>query len=411
MSCFKAITADALDMIALLSWLIAAPAILALSIFLAETLFGIARLNIRSFSGEHPPTTILIPAHNEALIIEETIDRLRPLLSADVRLLVVADNCSDTTAQLVRKAGQAVVERTDSERRGKGFALAFGRSHLEVDPPECVIVFDADCQTDAASIAALAKFCVTGKQVAQARYIFEPDLSVSAKVQISNFAFWVKNVVRQRGAHRLGGAAILVGTGMAFPWRIFRSAPLATANIVEDLALGIYLTQNGSAPTFLEQASVVSSAAGETATLEQRARWEHGFLAMAKSHGLCAIASSLRTRNRKSFLLGLHLLVPPLAFLLLFAVASLAILAVLMWVTGHGLAFATLAFVVAAATGSIFLNWLVEGRQWLSFAAMLRLPLYLIWKLPVYRRFARGETAEWTRTERSGIDGERHPHD
>ena len=226
-------------MIALLSWAVAAPPILALAIFLAETLLGTVRLKPRSLSGKHPTTTILMPAHNEALIIEETIERLVPLLSENVRLLVVADNCSDATAQLVRQAGQDVIERTDPARRGKGYALAFGRDHLKLDPPECVIVFDADCQTDAESIAALAKVCVAEDVVVQARYILEPDLSVSPKVQISNFAFWVKNVVRQRGAHRLGGAAILVGTGMAFPWHIFANAPLATANIVEDLALGI----------------------------------------------------------------------------------------------------------------------------------------------------------------------------
>ncbi len=282
-------------------------------------------------------------------------------------LLVVADNCSDATAQLVRQAGQEVIERTDPARRGKGYALAFGRDHLKLDPPECVIVFDADCQADAQSIAALANVCVAENVVVQARYILEPDLSVSPKVQISNFAFWVKNVVRQRGAHRLGGAAILVGTGMAFPWHIFKSAPLATANIVEDLALGINLTQNGHAPTFLEQATVASVAASEGATLGQRTRWEHGFLAMAKSHGLGAIRDGLRTRNRKLFQLGLHLLVPPVAFLLLFSVAALGILAAVMLATGEWSAFAALALCLTTAL-AIDLSELADRR-----AAMAKL--------------------------------------
>ncbi len=73
-------------MIALLSWAVAVPPILALGIFLAETLLGAVRLKSRSLSDNHPTTTILMPAHNEALIIETTIERLVPLLSKNVRL-------------------------------------------------------------------------------------------------------------------------------------------------------------------------------------------------------------------------------------------------------------------------------------------------------------------------------------
>ena len=128
---------------------------------------------------------------------------------------------------------------------------------------------------------------------------------------------------------------------------------------------------------------------------------------MAKSHGLGAIRGGLRTGNRKLFQLGLHLLVPPVAFLLLFAFAALGILAAVMLATGQWSAFAALALCLTAALASIFLNWLIEGRQWLSFNAMLRLPLYLLWKLPVYLRFATGQTAGWTRTERPENDLER----
>ena len=381
-------------------WLLAIPPIIALGIFIVEALLGTLRLKPVAVSGPLPSTCILIPAHNEAAIIASTLKRLRPLLSDTIRLLVVADNCWDETAELVRQAGHAVVERSDLNRRGKGYALAFGRDNLRAVPPDCVIVFDADCETDVVSIATLVKYCVGSQSVVQARYILRPDRNASAKVQISNFAFWFKNVVRQRGAARLGGAAVLTGTGMAFPWNKFERAPLATANIVEDLALGLHLTETGDAPVYLEQATVVSAAASEAATLEQRSRWEHGFLATAKSHGFRAIFNAMTQRNRKLFQLGLHLLVPPLAFLMLASIAILLLLAAAGLLTGYWFAFAALAVAVAAATSLVFVNWLIEGRAWLSFGALLRLPFYLIWKLPVYFGFANGNDVGWTRTER-----------
>ena len=48
-------------------------------------------------------------------------------------------------------------------------------------------------------------------------------------VQLSSFAFLVKNLVRQRGLQRIAGKVHLTGTGMALPWRLFDQADLARA--------------------------------------------------------------------------------------------------------------------------------------------------------------------------------------
>lgn len=388
-------------MLALLCWVIAIPPFVALTIFSLETLVGAMPSKAKSYPGRMPTTRILIPAHNEAGTIETTLDRLASIVSDDVRLLVVADNCSDPTANLVRQAGHEVIERADPNNRGKGFALAFGTDHLRADPPECVIIFDADCETDAASVATLAKACVAENVVVQASYILQPDLAAPPKVQISNFAFWIKNVVRQRGGQRLGAAAVLVGTGMAFPWNIIERAPLATSEIVEDLALGVHLTRSGQPPIYLEQAMVKSAAASEGATLDQRTRWETGFVAIARSFGFRALWEGMRTGNCKLFQLGLHLLVPPLALLLLLALAACVVVGLGAWVTGHSEAFVVLAIALAVASMSVLINWIVAGRRWLGLQALLRLPLYLLWKIPIYLRIVKGDEVVWTRTERA----------
>ena len=388
-------------MIGLICWIIAIPPFVALTIFSFETFLGMVPLKAKYYPGPMPTTRILIPAHNEAGTIEKTLDRLASVVSDHVRLLVVADNCTDPTADLVRRAGHEVIERFDAVHRGKGFALAFGTDHLRADPPECVIIIDADCDTDVASIAMLANACTCGNVVVQASNVLEPDLTASPKVQISNFAFWIKNVVRQRGGRRLGSAAVLGGTGMAFPWNIIERAPLATSEIVEDLALGIYLTRAGQPPIYLEHARVESAAATEQATLEQRTRWEAGFVAIARSYGLRTLWDGARTGNRKLFQLGLHLLVPPLALLLILSLAIALAVGVAAWMTGQWGAFVALALALAIALAAVLINWLIAGRNWLSWQALLRLPLYLLWKIPVYLRIAKGDEIVWTRTERS----------
>ena len=81
-------------------------------------------------SGEVPSTsfTILVPAHDEELLVADTVDHLMaldyPRELFDVH--VVADHCGDATAEIARDHGATVLENVDPDVRGKGPALALG---------------------------------------------------------------------------------------------------------------------------------------------------------------------------------------------------------------------------------------------------------------------------------------------
>src|SRR5581483_1952186 len=152
---------------------------------------------------------------------------LQRAVGRGAKIQVVADNCTDRTAKIATKAGVEVVERNDQLRRGKGYALAFAREHLRADPPDVVIIIDADCTTDSESIAALVQRCSETGSPCQATNLQEPGSGASPAVQLSTFAFFIKNVIRQRALQRLAGRAHLLGTGMALPWAIFEQAQLA----------------------------------------------------------------------------------------------------------------------------------------------------------------------------------------
>src|SRR5438067_638045 len=95
-------------------------------------------------SNRRGPVAVLVPAHDEQALIGQTVRSILPQLTKDDRLFVIADNCADATADVARSAGAAVIERSDPDRRGKGYALACGIDAMRAAPPAVVIVCDAD---------------------------------------------------------------------------------------------------------------------------------------------------------------------------------------------------------------------------------------------------------------------------
>lgn len=390
-----------MTLLQVLAWLFALPPLVSLTIFTLEALAGLKPLPPLPGGREMPRLAILIPAHNEETAISLTVELLLREAPAGTRIVVVADNCTDATVARATEAGADVAERTDPFHRGKGFALAYGRDRLAVDPPEVVVIIDADCAFVSGGLAALARAAAAGTP-AQAVNLLTPDRTVPPLVQISSFALLVKNLIRGRATSRIGGVALLTGTGMAFPWAVFAKAPLATGDLVEDLGLGLTLVREGLRPRLVEQAQVRSRPAPQQDALTQRKRWEHGFLATALRTAPLLIIEGVKRRSRAELALGAHLLVPPLA--LLFALSGLSFTAVagLGLVTGDWFPAIALLAAILAAGGATLLAWLREGRAWLKPAALLSAPVYVLWKLPLYARFLIAPETRWVRTRRDG---------
>jgi hypothetical protein len=264
-----------------------------------------------------------------------------------------------------------------------------------------VVELDADCRIDKDSRHALVVSATSTKRPAQAVNLLVPDLKASSLVQLSTFAFMIKNLVRQRGLQRLAHRAHLTGTGMALPWEIFASANLGGSNIVEDLALGLELADRAAAPMLVSGATVWSPAASEGGTLVQRRRWEGGYLATALRTVPSALGRSLRRGDVRGLFAALDLSIPPLALLVL--INALAFAIALFGVLVGAALWPVIALLAAGLLGGIalVLAWIGEGRRFASAATFLRLPFYVLWKLPMYVGLARrGAPKEWLRTGR-----------
>jgi cellulose synthase/poly-beta-1,6-N-acetylglucosamine synthase-like glycosyltransferase len=384
-------------MFPMFTWLLLLPFSLISAVFAVEVAMGLLPAR-RDFPVGHPGSiAAIIPAHDEEAGIAGTVGALLADAPAGLHVLVVADNCCDQTAGIARAAGAHVIERIDPRHIGKGYALAFARDHLIASPPDIAIVIDADCRITPGGVARLAAVAAGSAAPVQASYLMQGNISASPMVQFSGFAFLLKNLVRQRGLDRIGAPAILTGSGMAFPWAIFAAAPLATGDIVEDLALGIALAEHGQNPVFLPDVTILSDAGSLEATLRQRRRWEHGFLATA-----CSAATPLLTSGRLPLMwLGAHLLVPPLTLLMIIHLALFAGLTVSRFLGGSPLPLLAEALVIGALLLVVALAWFREGRGQMRAMIWLRLPLYMIWKMPVYLAALLRPERHWIRAERT----------
>lgn len=352
---------------------------------------------------------ILMPAHNEASGLEDVVRTLQPCLGTKVRLLVVADNCTDNTAKIVRTiaGGQhpiEVVERHHMELRGKGYALDFGVRHLEMNPPDVVLILDADCKATGEAINTLVAQCLSRQRPVQALYLMRNQPGASTKGRLAEFAWLVKNLARPLGYHRLGMPCQLMGTGMAFTWAQISQAQLNTGHIVEDMQLGVDLARNNTAPTFCPEALVTSYFPTSTEGVQaQRTRWEHGHLGVILSEVPSLLWQSLRSMNVALFAMALDLCVPPLALLVLLLVATTTLYAGFWWVSGAGglalqLAIASL-FMVGLA---VLMAWFRFGREIIGFKQLCRVPMYVLAKIPLYLLFLIKRQATWVRSKRDG---------
>ncbi|MBV8884980.1 MAG: glycosyltransferase family 2 protein [Chroococcidiopsidaceae cyanobacterium CP_BM_RX_35] len=351
-----------------------------------------------------PKVNILIPAHNEAPILKATLEKLLPQLKDQDRLLVIADNCDDETASIARAVGVEVIERQEPERRGKGYALDYGLKFLAQAPPSVVLLIDADSIVHPGTVDQLACLALTTGRPVQATYLLTPSAHPEPKEAVSALAFLVKNLVRPQGLNRLGLPCLLTGTGMAFPWSAIEAVSFASGNIVEDMQLGLDLAIAGFAPLLCIEARVTGVLPQQQhAAKSQRTRWEHGHLQTLLAQVPRLIKAALQQKRFALFALALDLFVPPLSLLFMMWLAAMAV-ALLAGILGVGwLPAALLGVEGTLILLSIFGAWAKFGRAKLPLSALLGIPMYVLWKVPLYLAFLVRRQSKWVRTERDVI--------
>jgi cellulose synthase/poly-beta-1,6-N-acetylglucosamine synthase-like glycosyltransferase len=238
---------------------------------------------------------------------------------------------------------------------------------------------------------------------AQAEYVINPPPNPSPVSVVSGLAMIIRNSVRSRGVARLGFPCQLAGTGMAFPWKVLRDAPAMGDELVEDLVMGLQMALAGHAPQFCPDVRITSELPQTRgAAIKQRRRWEHGHLQTLVTYFPRLLVAAVRRRSAGLAAMGLDLMVPPLALLVLLqaAVLTASLMGGVSGVTsyrptkiaGVGLG------LLAAGVGT---GWLVFGRRVAPLRYLAFVPFYVMWKVPMYLSLlVRGKQKTWERTPR-----------
>jgi cellulose synthase/poly-beta-1,6-N-acetylglucosamine synthase-like glycosyltransferase len=349
---------------------------------------------------KHPQTTILVPAHNEAEQIELVLKTALQQLSDRDRLIVIADNCTDETAAIAKKTGATVIERFNLEQRGKGYALDYGLQQIQANPPEVLVILDADCLLEPGTISRITRLAQTTGKPVQSTYLMEQPDNPGLKDKISGFSLIVKNLVRLKGLNQLGWHCLLTGSGMAFPWSVISQVSLAGSKTTDDMQLAVDLAIAGYTPIYCQEALVVGRLMKGKAAQSQRARWEHGHLEMILIEVPRLLKEFLRQRRFALLVMALDIFIPPLSLLLM---GWLAITVISWLVVPMGVSLLPATMLSLAGyflLGTILITWWRFGRLTMPLKNLVAIPFYILSKIPIYLKFFVQPQSRWLRTER-----------
>jgi 1,2-diacylglycerol 3-beta-glucosyltransferase len=344
---------------------------------------------------------VFVPAHEEQSTIESAVESLLSCAypRRSRRVIVIADNCADRTAQRAGAAGAEVWERVDHERRGKGFALAWAIERLKRDGVvfDAIVIVDADCTVSPNLLSAIDSRLHDGADALQVNYLAgNPNASSASALRYAGFA--LMNTVRFLGKQRLGLSCGLVGTGMAFSRELLDRHQWREFGLVEDGEYHMRLVLAGERSEFVREASV-SSPMPTTFGGSGEERWEQGRLELVRRWTPRLLLSGIVERDAVRLHTGLESLVPPQS---LITAAGLGSLATRLLLGPRRLALVSAASLAGQAVFVLGGLRLVRAPATV-YRALLVAPALIASKSLLYARLLRGRGPQgWIRTERDG---------
>lgn len=230
----------------------------------------------------------IIPAHNEAAVIVNLIESLKKQnYSKDLYdIYVIADNCTDNTAELSREAGAIVYERFNSEKKTKGYALQwFLAQKIEEDAKyDAFFIFDADNIVDENFIKNMNKKLCQGEDVVQGyRDIKNPaDNWITAGYAIF---YWTMHRFYHLARYNLGLSPLLNGTGFMVRFDTIKPEGWQTKTLTEDIEFSLKRIIKGKRLGWATDAIVYDEQPlGFKQSWKQRTRWTVGHMQCIKEY-------------------------------------------------------------------------------------------------------------------------------
>jgi 1,2-diacylglycerol 3-beta-glucosyltransferase len=344
----------------------------------------------------------IVPAHNEAAVIARTVASLRKVnWPADrFRIVVCADNCTDSTAECAHEAGATVIERQNPAQRGKGYALDFAfQASRDAGFAEAVVIIDADAEASENLLEAIAARMEGGARAVQVHYgVLNP--MASWRTRLITIAKGAVHVVRSRARERLGVSCGIRGTGWCVTHELLRAVPYRAYSLTEDLEYGIDLGLAGVRVAYADEADCnAEMVSNEQSARTQRQRWESGRFQLMRTKTGPLLRATLRRRSALCLDLACDLLVLPISYVALNIFALMVLAAVAApWFPGMAVWLWVGTACAASLACYVLRGWQLSGIGLIGLLDLARAPGFLLWKLRLLLR--RRKSNEWQRTDR-----------
>jgi cellulose synthase/poly-beta-1,6-N-acetylglucosamine synthase-like glycosyltransferase len=347
---------------------------------------------------------VMIPAHNEASTLGETLRRLQaqnyPSHLFDV--FVVADHCTDDTAEVARANGAMCYERDVSPRGRKAYALQWllERVLAHEREYEALVIFDADSRVDPHFFRAMNRALEGERPVLQGRHVIaNPEGNRFAG--LADVDMRLNNLLRNQAHHNLGLSCRLMGDGMCFALDVLREHGWPAESLGEDREYGLYLLTQGIRIGYVPNAvSVGQAAPGWKQASTQRLRWYGGVAHIQRRFALHLLSLGLLEGNFAALDQAVELLLPSISLL---ALGSLG-LALFQWLVPSLDLLLPLPITLAMAISWVLLPFLalvIDGAPASAYRSLLFAPLYVMWRLGMgLRARLMGGRIPWVRTRR-----------
>lgn len=249
--------------------------------YLCISFFGIWRKKDNKEVEPQKSFALIVAAHNEEFVIQDIVESLK-LLDYPKKLydiFVIADNCTDNTAQKAREKGAIVCERTDKDKRGKGYALEwmFDKLFKMEKNYDSIVVFDADNLASKNFLKEMNKKLCEGYKVVQG-YLDSKNPKDTWITGGYSIGFWTSNRMFQLSRSNLGLSNQLGGTGFCIDTEILKKLGWGATCLTEDLEFSCKLVLNGYKVGWAHDAVIYDEKPLTLAqSWRQRKRWMQGF--------------------------------------------------------------------------------------------------------------------------------------
>ena len=234
---------------------------------------------------------ILIAAKNEETVIGNLIDSLKNQQYPKdmIEIFVVADNCTDNTAEVTLAHGAKVFERFDRVCRGKGYALNYLLKMIKQYSDkkfDAYIVFDADNVVDSHFVREMNKSLSDGYEIATC---YRNSKNYGDNWISAGYALWFlrESQYLNFARYNIGSSCSVSGTGFMFSDKILkRCGGWNFFCLTEDIEFTICNIVNGEKIGYCKNAVLYDEQPTKfSQSWKQRKRWVKGYLQVLSKYG------------------------------------------------------------------------------------------------------------------------------